>query len=63
MLVEEIYVTRTTPESIMILWYRDDDRCLLLEGRIARCTKLSTIFVGLATRNASFPRVATQALG
>ena len=56
-------MAHTTPESVMILWDRDDARCLQLERRIACCAKLSTIFVGPATRNASFPRVAMQAFG
>ena len=47
--VRKIYVTRTTPEGIVILWDGDNGRCLLLEGRITCYAKLSTIFVGLAT--------------
>jgi hypothetical protein len=55
-------MARTMPESIVVRRYRDDGRCVLLKGFTACTTKPSTVLVGLAAIDASFPRVTAQTL-
>ena len=60
--MQETYMARTIPESIVVRRYRDDGRCVLLKGFTACTTKPSTVLVGLTAIDASFPRVTAQTL-
>jgi hypothetical protein len=61
--VSEVYIGRTMPERIVVLWYSDDGRGVLLESFNACRTKPSTVLVGPAAINAPFPRVTAQTFG